>query len=91
MSSLVTSLWTSQTVNVLQLMKEDEDTVPEPLPGPQETHPTGGRRINGKTTASGEDHDQVRGQGSRVVKGDGKRPRVGNETRRTPLSTWTQK
>ena len=45
--------------------------------GPQETHPTGGQRITGKTTISIDDPDQVRGQGSRVVNGDGETPACG--------------
>ena len=50
-----------------------------PPPGPQEILATGGRRITGKTTVSGEDPDQMRAEGQRVTYGDGKRPRVGNE------------
>ena len=58
-------------MTVLQL-PADEETVPEPSPGPQETHPTGGRRITGNTTISGEDPDQVPlGTSSAPVRGSG--------------------
>ena len=62
-------------MNVLQLIEEDEETVPVE----RETHPTGGRRITGKTTVSGEDPDQMRCHEPRVVSGDGKHPCVEKE------------
>ena len=62
-------------MNVLHLIEEDEERVPEE----RETHPTGGRRITGKTTVSGEDPDQMRCHEPRVVSGDGKRPRLEKE------------
>ena len=57
----------------------DEETVLDLSPGQQETHPTSGRRITGKTQTSGEDPDQMRCQEPRVVNGDGQRPRVENK------------
>ena len=45
----------------------DEDTVLKSPPEQQEIHPTGGRRITGKTTVSDEDPDQMRCQVPRVI------------------------
>ena len=73
----------------------EKETVREPPFGHQETHPTGGRRITGKTTSAGADPHQVRDQDSQVPSGDSKRPRVENEsaleTRQTLPRTWIQK
>ena len=37
----------------------DEETVLEPSSDPHETHPTGVRRVTGKTTIAADDPDQV--------------------------------
>ena len=69
-----------------------EETVLEPSSGPQEIHPTGGRRVTGETTIAGDDPDQVPDQDSQLLTGDGKRPRVEKETtRQTNRRTWSEK
>ena len=58
----------------------EEEVALEPPSGPQETHPTGDRRVTRQVTNAGDDPDQVLDQDSQLLNCGGQRPRVENET-----------